>query len=198
MASPREDFSDAVAFFVNIVSEVKPDQWSIPARGERTVLDVVAQGSRPLTTTHEFLTAGAETEELASTLAYFIRTKPLDPSVTEGIQARGREALERLRGGDPATIVAALAEAALKRVGDAKDDELVGTQYGGMRLLSYLPTRTMELVTCGVEVADAIGSNTTPPAGPVESAAQLLCQVAIARGNGPRLVKAIWTQVQLG
>ena len=197
MGTPRSDFDEAVSFYVQVVSEVGPDQWSLPARGTQTVLEVAAQGSRPLTTTRDFLTAGAAEEEIHNTLGYFIRNKPIDAETAAGIQRRGKEALERLQGGDPATIVADLAEQALACVNAADDDALVGTQFGGMRLLPYLPTRTMELVTCGVEVAAAIGSTTVPAEGPLASVAKVLSDIAIANGKGPLLVKVIWTQVQL-
>lgn len=197
MGTPRSDFDEAVAFYVKVVSEVAPDQWSLPARGNQTVLEVAAQGSRPLTTTRDFLTAGAEIEEIHNTLGYFIRSKPIDAETAAGIQRRGKEALERLQGGDPGTIAADLAKQALDCVHAAEDDALVGTQFGGMRLLPYLPTRTMELVTCGVEVADAIGSSTIPADGPIEAVARLLSDVAIANRKGPLLVKVLWTQVQL-
>ena len=197
MGTPREDFADAVSFYAKVISEVKPDQWSLPARGTQTVLEVGAQGSRPLTTTRDFVAAGADEEEIHETLGYFIRSKPVDAETAEGIQRRGREALERFQSGDPAPIVAKLAEEALAAVNAAPDDALVGTQFGGMRLLPYLPSRTMELVTCGVEVADAIGSSTVPSNGALESVARVLSDVAIARGRGPLLVKTIWTEVQM-
>ena len=197
MGTPRSDFDEAVGFYVQVVSEVGPDQWSLPARGAQTVLEVAAQGSRPLTTTRDFVTAGAEVEEIHNTLGYFVRSKPIDAETAAGIQRRGKEALERLQGGEPAAIVADLAEQALAVVRDAHDDALVGTQFGGMRLLPYLPTRTLELLTCGVEVADAIGSSSVPPDGPVEAVAHLLSEIAIENRKGPLLVKVLWTQVQL-
>jgi hypothetical protein len=191
MGTPRSDFDEAVAFYVQVISEVGSDQWSLPARGTQTVLEVAAQGSRPLTTTRDFLTAGAEVEEIHNTLGYFVRSKPIDAETAAGIQRRGK-------GGDPAAVVADLAEQALTVVHEAADDALVGTQFGGMRLLPYLPTRTTELLTCGVEVADTIGSSTVPPDGPVEAVARLLSDIAIANHKGPLLVKVLWTQVQLG
>ena len=198
MGNPREDFDEAVAFFVKVVAEVQPGQWSIAARGAQSVLEIAAQGSRPLTTTRDFLAVGASKEEINDTIRYFVRSRPIDAETAAGIQRRGREAIERLQGGDPSTIIADLAEQAIASVSTAPDDAIVGTQFGGMRLLAYLPTRTLELVTCGIEIADAIGSPTVPPEGVVEAVALLLYQVAIAGGKGPRLVKTIWTQVQLG
>jgi hypothetical protein len=197
MGTPRSDFDEAVAFYVKVVSEVTPEQWSLPARGAQTVLQVAAQGSRPLTTTRDFLAAGAADEEIHNTVGYFVRSKPVDAETAAGIQRRGAEALERLQGGDPATIVADLADQVLGPVHAAADDALVGTQFGGMRLLPYLPTRTLELMTCGVEIAYAIGSTTVAPDGPVEAVAHLLSEIAIANHKGALLVRVLWTQVQL-
>jgi hypothetical protein len=197
MGTPRSDFDEAVAYYVKVVSEVTSDQWSSPARGTQTVLEVAAQGSRPLTTTRDFLAAGAQIEEIKDTVGYFVRAKPVDAETAAGIKRRGAEALERLQSGDPAVIVADLAAKVLEPVHHSPDDALVGTQFGGMRLLPYLPTRTLELMTCGVEIAYAIGSETVPPAGPIESAARLLSEVAIANHKGALLVRVLWEQVQL-
>jgi hypothetical protein len=196
MGTPRSDFDEAVAYYVKVVSEVTPDQWDLPARGAQTVLQVAAQGSRPLTTTRDFLAAGGDVEEIHNTVGYFVRSKPVDAETAAGIQRRGAEALERLQGGDPATIVADLAEQVLGPVHGAADDAIVGTQFGGMRLIAYLPTRTLELMTCALEVAYAIGSETVPPDGPIESVAHLLSEIAIASRKGPLLVRVLWTQVQ--
>jgi hypothetical protein len=197
MGTPRSDFDEAVAYYVQVVSEVTSEQWELPARGTQTVLQVAAQGSRPLTTTRDFLAAGADGEEIHNTVGYFVRSKPVDAETAAGIQRRGAEALERLQGGDPATIVADLAEQVLGPVHAAADDAMVGTQFGGMRLLPYLPTRTLELMTCAVEIAHAIGSASVPPEGPVESVAHLLSEIAIANHKGALLVRVLWTQVQL-
>lgn len=113
MGTPRSDFDEAVAYYVQVLSEVTADQWQLPARGTQTVLQVAAQGSRPLTTTRDFLAAGADDEEIHNTVGYFVRSKPVDAETAAGIQRRGVEALERLQGGDPASIVADLAEQVL-------------------------------------------------------------------------------------
>jgi hypothetical protein len=197
MGTPRSDFDEAVAYYVKVVSEVTSDQWDLPARGTQSVLAVAAQGSRPLTTTRDFLAAGATIEEIHNTVGYFVRSKPVDAETAAGIQRRGAEALARLQGGDPATIVADLAAQVLEPVHAAPDDALVGTQFGGMRLLPYLPTRTLELMTCSVEIAHVIGSETLPPEGPIESTARLLSEIAIANHKGALLVRVLWTQVQL-
>jgi hypothetical protein len=198
MGTPRSDFDEAVAYYVKVISEVTSDQWELPARGTQSVLAVAAQGSRPLTTTRDFLAAGAAEEEIHNTVGYFVRSKPVDAETAAGIQRRGAEALERIQSGDPATIVADLAAQVLAPVHAAPDDAMVGTQFGGMRLLPYLPTRTLELMTCSVEIAHAIGSETPPPDGPIESTARLLSDIAIANHKGALLVRVLWTQVQLG
>ena len=146
MGAPREEFADAVAFYVKVIGEIEPDQWALPARGTLTVLEVGVEGSRPLSTVRDFLAAGAEEEEIFETVGYYVRNKPVDAETAEGHERRGREALERFQSGDPAAVVTRLAEQALAGVNSAPDDALVGTQFGGMRLMRYLPTRTMELV----------------------------------------------------
>jgi hypothetical protein len=66
-----------------------------------------------------------------------------------------------------------------------------------MRLLAYLPTRTLELMACAVEIAHVIDSPSAPPEGPVEAVAALLSEIAIANHKGALLVRVLWTQVQL-
>ncbi|MDP9461967.1 MAG: maleylpyruvate isomerase N-terminal domain-containing protein [Actinomycetota bacterium] len=72
------------------------------------------------------------------------------------VAQRGRKAGAAL-GVDPAEAVEEITARVLARVDAAKDDVVVATPVGGMRLGDYLPTRTFELTVHTCDLAAALG-----------------------------------------
>jgi hypothetical protein len=188
----REEYEQAIEYYLRILDEVAPDQWAIPARGEVTVREVAAQGSRPLTTTREFISALGDKVELHGPLGYFIGTPPRDAVSLEASAQRGREALARFQVDNPAAVARRLANESLEVVRAAPDDAIAGTQLGGMYVIDYLPSRTMEITTCAAEIAEAIGSADMPSIEVQRAVTSLLCDVAIARGSGVKVIQMLW------
>jgi hypothetical protein len=103
------------------------------------------------------------------------------------VAERGRQAGRDL-GDDPAGWVAAAAERAVARVRAADPEALITTVNGGMRVRTYLPTRTFELVVHGADVAAALGLDPDVPPAALREAAGLATQVVLDSGRGQDLL----------
>jgi hypothetical protein len=190
----REEYEQSIEYYLKILDEVTADQWSIPVRGELTVREVAAQGSRPLTTTREFIGAPADKVELHGALGYFIGTPPRDAASLEASAQRGKEALARFQVDNLAAVARQLANESIEVVRAAPDNAIAGTQLGGMYVIDYLPSRTMELTTCAAEIAEAIGSAIMPSIEVQRAVTALLSEIAIARGSGVTLIRMLWVE----
>ena len=118
--------------------------------------------------------------------AYYVAIADIDPAA---VAARGREAGQAL-GDNPAEFVDALAQRVLAQV-DTAGNPLIQTLAGGMRLESYLSTRTFELVVHSLDIAAAV-----PEIEPLGFSDQLLSEVvrvaataAVLRGRGVELLR---------
>lgn len=134
-----------------------------------------------------YLGQPAASEELGSPAAYLAAIATVDPvSVVE----RGRAAGAAL-GDDRAAAVRALVDRVLPLVA-ADHDPLISTALGGMRLRTYLPTRTFELVVHGLDIARAAGL--LAPAysdGLLTEMLQLTAEAAVFRGHGLEVLLAL-------
>jgi hypothetical protein len=77
-------------------------------------------------------------------------------------------------------------------------DPLIAVIGGlGIRLHSYLPTRTFELAVHGLDIARAVGISYTPPAEVLEEATVLAARIAAAEGHGPTVLLALTGREEL-
>ena len=170
-----------------LVRSIPPASWNGPALGEWSVRDLVGHTSRALITVETYLRQPADIEDVSTPAGYLAGTGAVDAAA---VAARGREA-GRALGADPMATIEALIDRVLPLI-DRDDNPLITTVAGGMRLNSYLPTRTFELVVHTFDIAAATSSE--PPA----YSEQLLSQVvgiastaAVIRGFGPELLRAL-------
>jgi len=61
----------------------------------------------------------------------------------------------------------------------------------GIRLHTYLPTRTFELAVHGLDIARAIGITFDLPADVLEEATALATRIAVAEGHGQAVLLAL-------
>ena len=150
-----EGYAEAAQVVTELVGRVPPDAWDAPALGEWDLRSLVGHTSRAFVTVLTYLERPADTEDIDSPEGYYA----LMSSMTgEGIDQsavaqRGRDAGVAL-GDDPAAAFATLAERAVAATRAADPDALITTIAGGMRVASYVPTRTIELVVHGYDIAD--------------------------------------------
>ncbi len=146
----REAFGEAARAYAELVRSIPPGSWDGPGLGEWSVRDLVGHTSRALITVETYLQQPAEIEDVSTPAGYLAALGAVDAAA---VAARGREA-GRALGDDPMATIEALIDRVLPLV-DRDDNPLITTAAGGMRLDSYLPTRTFELVVHGFDIAAA-------------------------------------------
>lgn len=194
MISPRATsvvtiYLSAVATFADLVRRIPPDAWDGPGLGEWDLRALVGHASRSLVAVREYLDTTAGAEDVASAHGYYalLRAAPTDPAA---IVERGRRAGADL-GADPAAAVDALA-AEVSGLLAGRPDRLIAVIGGlGIRLHSYLPTRTFELAVHGLDIATAAGIPLELPAAVLEEAVALAARTAVSLGEGPAVLRAL-------
>lgn len=191
MTDPRAVFASAAHGFAALVRRIPDGGWDEPGLGEWTVRDLVGHTSRSLITVSTYLRAPATNEDTPSAAAYYVWVNDFSASVDpSAIVERGREAGRDL-GADPAAAVDSLVARTLADL-DGVDDPLIEVIGGqGIRLSSYLPTRTFELAVHGLDIARAVGIDVAPPDEVLADAAALAAQIGVALGHGPALLLAM-------
>ena len=139
----RNAFTQASDQFVATSALIARDQWDRPGLGEWSIRDLVGHTSRSLLTVEAYLEKGGASVDLHDPVAYF-RAILGDLADDAAVAERGRQAGAAL-GEDPADAVRVIASRVVPVVERAADDAVVGTPWGGMRLIDYLPTRVFEL-----------------------------------------------------
>jgi uncharacterized protein (TIGR03083 family) len=177
----------------DLVDQIPDDMWDGPGLGEWNLRDLVGHTSRSLVTVIEYLDRPVDEEVLTSASAYLSATGAALSGGTfdaSGVTERGRQAGRDL-GEQPAARFRELAEEAV-RVAERTDPELVvHTIFGGMRVASYLPTRTFELCVHGLDISAATGIDINLPDVAVEEAASLAAVTAAQRGLGRDVLMAM-------
>jgi uncharacterized protein (TIGR03083 family) len=184
----RENFAEAARTFVDLVRRLPPNRWDGPGLGEWDLRSLVGHTSRSLITVETYLAMPADIEELPTLAAYYVAIAGTDHAA---VAIRGREAGQAL-GEDPAEFVKALAQRVLAQV-EAAGNPLIHTAGGGMRLESYLSTRTFELVVHGLDIAAAV-PEVEPPAFSdqvLSEVARVAATAAVLRGRGIELLLAM-------
>jgi len=188
----RDAFEQAAAWFRTVVDRV--EHWDDPGLGEWTVRDLVGHTSRSLVTVETYLDADPGDVTLPSAVAYYEAAVAALTSGSAGspqeVAERGRAAARAL-GADPAGHLRDLDARTQAKVAAAADDAFVGTPFGGMRLVDYLPTRTFELVVHTGDLAHAEGLEASPPDVALASALRLAADLARVRGHGMAVLHAL-------
>jgi hypothetical protein len=186
----RRTFLDAAATVADLVARIPPDAWAGAGLGVWDLRALVGHTSRALVTVVTYLAKPAAAEEVATPEAYFVLVARAGGANSEAVAQRGRDAGAAL-GADPAVAFRALVGDAATALEGAGDDDLITTVAGGMRVTSYLPTRTFELAVHGADIAAATGLPVEfTPSVQVE-AATLAARVAVALGHGPAVLAAL-------
>jgi hypothetical protein len=148
---PREAYKHAMEFFVTTVSKIHDDQWDLPGLGEWTVRDLVGHTARAMLTVAQFAApssgSSAEAEQAAADIptpaAYYQRAF-VGQGTNARIAERGRQTGASLGPVLPAAVSLMSTEVA-SLIDTLSDDHVFATLIGGIRLVDYLPTRTVEL-----------------------------------------------------
>jgi uncharacterized protein (TIGR03083 family) len=187
----RETFASAATAFAALVRDIPESKWDGPGLGEWDLRSLVGHASRSLITVSTYVRTTAEREDLAGPAEYYVYARDfVSKAGAEAVTERGRQAGREL-GDDPAATVDRLAAQALDDL-DAVDDPLIAVIGGvGIRLSSYLPTRTFEMAVHGLDIARATGVDFAMPEEVLVEAAVLATRVGVALGQGETVLSAL-------
>ncbi|MCW2559886.1 MAG: hypothetical protein JWP55_3850 [Mycobacterium sp.] len=187
----RETFASAATAFAALVRDIPESKWDGRGLGEWDLRSLVGHASRSLITVSTYVRTTAEREDLAGPAEYYVYARDFASKAgAEAVTERGRQAGREL-GDDPAATVDQLAAQALDDL-DAVDDPLIAVIGGvGIRLSSYLPTRTFEMAVHGLDIASATGVDFAMPEEVLVEAAVLATRVGVALGQGETVLSAL-------
>jgi uncharacterized protein (TIGR03083 family) len=191
----RRTYRAAAVSFADLVSRLPADRWDAPGLGEWTLRELVGHtvGSA-LRQVPAVLAGTGGTVTLGSPQEYwtFARTAPADLHATA--TAASTDDARETGGwlGDDATgRVNELAGQATAALAATRDDDIVTTPAGGMRVRDWVPTRTFELVVHGLDIAAAAAVPFEPAPDAVAEAVTQAARIAAAVGDGPAVLRAL-------
>jgi uncharacterized protein (TIGR03083 family) len=194
----RRAFAAAALDLVILAGAIPADRWEAPGLDQWSVRHLTGHASRALVTVETYLDAGAgQPVEITvdGILDYYnvLSSGYADPAQ---IVARGRDAGAAL-GNDPAATLGAMAERVLARLDGADDGTPVPTPAGGMRLIDYLPTRIVELVIHGLDLARATALPARPDPGALAVTAAVLAGLTAQRPDAGTVLLALTGRASL-
>jgi uncharacterized protein (TIGR03083 family) len=196
-AAAAETFAAAAESFVDLVRAVPAGAWDGPGLGEWDLRSLVGHTSRSLVTVSTYLQTTAQREDLTGPVEYYLRIRDYASTLgSADVTERGRQAGRDL-GAEPAAAVEDLRRRALADLAGV-DDPLIEVIGGfGIRLSSYLPTRTFELTVHGLDIARATGIAFTPPAAALDEATVLAARIGAALSQGDTVLLSLTGRTQL-
>jgi uncharacterized protein (TIGR03083 family) len=184
-------FASAAGSFAGLVHDISGDRWNGPGLGEWDLRSLVGHASRSLITVSTYLQQPAETEDIRTPQEYYARVNPAALGLArEGVLERGRQAGRDL-GDDPGATVDGLVSRVLGDLAGAEDPLITVIGGAGIRLSTYLPTRTFELAVHGLDISRALGISFALPADVLEEATGLAARIAVAEGHGETVLLAL-------
>jgi len=190
-SDPIPSFASAARSFAALVHEIPRDRWDGAGLGEWDLRALVGHTSRSLITVSTYLQQPAEREDITTPQEYYARVNPTALGLAPaGIVERGRQAGRNL-GDDPAAKVDELVSRVLDELCEAGDPLIEVIGGAGIRLHTYLPTRTFELAVHGLDIARAVGVSFALPADVLEETAALAARIAVAVGHGETVLLAL-------
>lgn len=182
-----DQFAAAADHFARLVAELPTGRLEDPGLGAWNLRALVGHTARAVLTVEAYLDRPAQEVEVQSAADYYLAAAAVDPA---GVAERGRQAGREL-GPDHAEFVRAAVHRVVPRVCDQPPDFVLHTVLGGMRLSDYLATRVFELVTHCLDISQAADIDLDPPEATLHEALRLATQIAVRRGDGPTILRAL-------
>ncbi|NVN50007.1 maleylpyruvate isomerase N-terminal domain-containing protein [Mycolicibacterium hippocampi] len=188
---PSAVFASAAEAFAALVRRIPDGRWDGPGLGEWDLRSLVGHTSRSLTTVSTYLQSTAEREDVTDAADYYVKIQDYAAGMgAAAVVERGRQAGRDL-GADPVATIEALVPRVLSEL-DQVDDPLIEVIGGlGIRLSSYLPTRTFEFAVHGLDIASAVDLEFSAPQEVLAEAAALATQIGVRLGRGPAVLMAL-------
>jgi mycothiol maleylpyruvate isomerase-like protein len=191
VAATDTTFESAARSFADLVRRIPDTAWDGPGLGVWDLRALVGHASRSLITVSTYLQTSADREDIATPQAYYAWTADyISNAGAEAIIERGRQAGRDL-GADPVGTIDGLIERVTAELATAGDPliEVIGGL--GIRLHTYLPTRTFELAVHGLDIARAVGLSFDLPADVLEAAVVLAARIGVETGRGDVLLMSL-------
>jgi uncharacterized protein (TIGR03083 family) len=190
-------FASAARSFAALVHDIPADRWDGPGLGEWDLRSLVGHASRSLITVSTYPAQAAEREDITTPQEYYVRVNPAALGMSPaGVVERGRQAGRDL-GDDPAATVDELVLRVLDVLSDAGNPLIQVIGGAGIRLHTYLPTRTFELAVHGLDIARAVDISFPMPTDVLEDATGLAARIAVAEGHGKTVLLALTGRAEL-
>jgi uncharacterized protein (TIGR03083 family) len=197
VTDPVQTFAMAAHSVAVLVHDIPADRWDGPGLGEWDLRSLVGHASRSLITVSTYLQQPAENEDITTPQEYYVRVNPAALGMApDAVLERGRQAGRDL-GEDPAATVDELVSRVVGELADAGDPLITVIGGAGIRLRTYLPTRTFELAVHGLDIARAVGISFAMPPDVLEEATTLAARIAVVEGNGEAVLMALTGRDQL-
>jgi uncharacterized protein (TIGR03083 family) len=190
-------FGSAARSFAALIHDIHGDRWDGPGLGEWDLRSLVGHTSRSVITVSTYLAHAAEREDITTPHDYYARVNPAALGMAPAdIVERGRQAGRHL-GNNPAATVDDLVSRVLDELSEAGNPLIQVIGGAGIRLHTYLPTRTFELAVHGLDIARAIDISFALPPNVLEESTGLAARIAVAEGHGETVLMALTGRAEL-
>jgi hypothetical protein len=191
VAATVTTFESAARSFAGLVHRIPADGWDGPGLGEWDMRSLVGHASRSLITVSTYLATSAEHEDVATPQDYYAGIADyMSNTDAEAITERGRQAGRDL-GDDPAQTIDDLIERVLGELAAAADPLVAVIGGLGIRLHTYLPTRTFELAVHSLDIARAAALSFDLPDIVLDEATVLAARIAVTTGRGSEVLMSL-------
>jgi hypothetical protein len=191
----RRAYRSAAVSFADLVARVPDGHWDDPALGDWTLGELIGHtAGSGLRQVPAVLSTPAGEIARASSEDYWLLARTVAPEVLAAAHLASAEDARvnaDLLKDDPASVVGDLLGQATQALGGARDDDLVETPAGGMRVRDWIPTRTFELVVHGLDTARDAGIELFLDAEIYAEVAAQAARTAAMAGDGPALLQAL-------
>lgn len=186
-------FGSAARAFAGLVHEIPESAWDGPGLGAWDLRSLVGHTSLSLSTVGSYRKRSAEREDVSSAADYYALVRRLLAS-NAAIAARNEEwgrTAGRELGEDPAASVDSLVERALSDLVGVEDSLIGVTGRVGIRLQSYVPTRTFELAVHSLDIARAASIPFVLPADVLAEVTVLSAAIAVVNGQAQEVLLSL-------
>ena len=183
-------FSSAAGSYLELLGDIRDDQWDLPGLGVWTVRDLAGHTARAILTVENYLGQEEPGEAtIGSAVGYYTTVYPQFTDAA-AVAARGVEAGLWL-GGDPVGQVSSALARVRALVENQPDSRIVSIGGMGIRLSEYLRTRILELVVHTIDLSRATGVRHTLPDAAIADSLALASATAGAKGDGEAVLLAL-------
>ena len=189
-------FARSASSFVELLGQIRDDQWELPGLGVWTVRSLAGHTARAILTVESYLGQEEPSDvTIPDAAAYYSSVYPQFTDAA-AVAARGVEAGVWL-GSDPAAQVSSALTRTLAEVDSQPANRIISIGGMGILLSEYLRTRVLELVVHTIDLTRATGIPHSLPTATITEALALATATAAQKGEGETVLLALTGRVEL-